>query len=160
MAGSGGILKVYTLEARQTLPRPIDEVFPFFASPHNLETITPPWLSFQIGSAPGLEMSKGLLINYRLKIHGFPLRWRSEITAWEPPHRFVDEQRRGPYRMWHHEHRFEAFGDNTVVSDTVRYAVWGGALIRNLFVVRDVEKIFDYRRKKLAEIFPAYGRER
>jgi hypothetical protein len=148
------------MEASQTLPRPLEEVFKFFASPHNLQIITPPWLSFEILSGPKLEMRKGLLIDYRLKIHGFPLHWQSEITVWDPPRRFVDEQRHGPYRMWHHEHRFEAAGENTVVSDEVRYAVWGGIIIRRLFVARDVEKIFEYRRKKLLELFPAQGSDR
>jgi ligand-binding SRPBCC domain-containing protein len=153
-------MRIFSLITSQELPRPIDEIFPFFASPQNLQVITPPWLSFEILPETDLKMRKGLLIDYRLKIHGFPLRWKSEITEWDPPFRFVDEQRRGPYRMWHHEHRFEASGSSTIVIDDVRYAVWGGEIIRRLFVARDVEKIFGYRKEKLAKLFAVQGRDR
>ncbi len=153
-------MRIFSLITSQELPRPIDEIFPFFASPQNLQVITPPWLSFEILPETDLKMRKGLLIDYRLKIHGFPLRWKSEITEWDPPFRFVDEQRRGPYRMWHHEHRFEASGSSTIVIDDVRYAVWGGEIIRRLFVARDVEKIFRYRKEKLAKLFAVQGRDR
>jgi ligand-binding SRPBCC domain-containing protein len=101
-------------------------------------------------ATPGpIEMKVGQLIDYRIRLRGFPLRWRSEITAWEPPARFVDEQRRGPYRRWVHEHQFQEQDGGTRVTDAVRYAVWGGRLAEALFVRPDLERIFAFRREKL-----------
>lgn len=142
-----------TLKSELWLPRPRSEVFPFFAAAENLEAITPPWLNFRILESTPPVMGRGTLIDYRLRIRGVPLRWQSEITAWEPPHRFVDEQRKGPYRTWIHEHRFEERDGGTLVLDTVRYAVPGGRFVDRLFVRRDVEAIFAYRRKQLLERF-------
>ena len=110
--------------------------------------------------APGeIPMRAGALIDYKLRVHGVPLVWRSEITVWEPPRRFVDEQRRGPYRLWVHEHRFVERNGGTLVTDDVRYAVPGGALVNKLFVARDVERIFEFRKTRLEELFPP-GRHR
>ena len=86
-------------------------------------------------------------------MHGVPIRWQSEITAWDPPRRFVDEQRRGPYKLWVHEHRFQAKDGGTQVADDVRYAVLGGWLMERLFVRRDIERIFQFRRQKQLELF-------
>ena len=143
----------FTLAASQWIPRPREEVFEFFADAFNLETLTPPWLKFEVLTAPPLQMRAGLRIDYRLRLHGFPLRWQSEITAWEPACRFVDEQRRGPYRAWIHEHTFEAREGGTLASDRVRYGVWGGRLVHALFVRRDVDRIFQFRQEKLREAF-------
>jgi ligand-binding SRPBCC domain-containing protein len=136
------------------LPRPIGEVFPFFGDARNLEVITPPWLRFKVLTPGEIVMRPGAIIDYRLKLRGLPLAWRSEITAWEPPHRFVDEQRKGPYSLWVHEHRFSERDGGTSAEDIVKYAVPGGGLLHRLFVKRDVEKIFDYRATKLKELFP------
>src|SRR3954468_23005074 len=106
-----------TLCARILLPRPVTEVFMFFAEPGNLETLTPPWLRFHILTPQPILMRAGARIDYRLRVHGLPVRWQSEITAWEPPVRFVDEQRRGPYRVWVHEHTFEEGDGGTEVRD-------------------------------------------
>ena len=135
------------------IPRPLDEVFPFFADARNLERITPPHLRFRILTPEPIEMHEGLLIDYRISLRGIPMRWRSEITAWEPPHRFVDEQRRGPYARWIHEHRFEARGDVTIATDTVDYDVRGPGLLHALLVRPDLERIFRYRAQTLADIF-------
>ncbi len=143
----------FRLESELWVPRPRAEVFAFFANASNLEPLTPPFLNFQILTPSPIEMRVGLRIDYRLRLHGLPLRWQSEITAWEPPHRFVDEQRRGPYRHWVHEHRFEERQGGTQVFDSVQYAVYGGFLIERLFVRRDVENIFAYRQRRLLEIF-------
>jgi ligand-binding SRPBCC domain-containing protein len=97
-------------------------------------------------------MRPGALIDYRIRVRGVPMRWRSEITAWEPPFRFVDEQRRGPYRLWVHEHRFTPWGSGTLVSDRVRYAVWGGALVRRLLVAPDLQRIFEYRQDRMRHL--------
>jgi hypothetical protein len=144
---------MFTLQTEQWLPKAIAEVFPFFANAHNLQTITPPWLDFEVLTPAPLEMKPGARIDYRLKIRGVPVRWQSEITVWEPPHRFVDEQRRGPYRVWHHEHTFRAQDGGTLATDTVHYDVWGGRWIQRWLVAPDVEKIFAYRRDRLREIF-------
>ncbi len=146
-------MKVYSLERRQVLPRPQGEVFRFFADPRNLERMTPPMLRFRILTPDPIVMRVGTLIDYRLRIHGVPVRWRTEITAWDPPHRFEDTQIRGPYRLWVHEHRFQAQGDETIATDRVRYAVPGGPLVHRLLVAGDVARIFDYRAARLAEIF-------
>ncbi|HWH70307.1 MAG TPA: SRPBCC family protein [Candidatus Sulfotelmatobacter sp.] len=142
-----------TFTSQLWLPRPREEVFAFFADARNLQVLTPAWLEFSILTPGPIAMHPGALINYRLKLHGLSIRWQTEITAWEPPHRFVDEQRRGPYKLWIHEHRFAVQDGGTLASDLVRYAVPGGWLIERLFVRRDVEKIFRYRRDKLQELF-------
>jgi ligand-binding SRPBCC domain-containing protein len=146
-------MTIHELHSELWLPRPRAEVFPFFADARNLEAITPGWLRFQVLTPGPLEMRTGLRIDYRLRVHGLPLRWQSEITVWEPPQRFVDEQRRGPYRLWRHEHRFAERDGGTLCADHVRYAVPGGELVYRLFVRRDVERIFEFRRRRLTERF-------
>lgn len=143
----------YQLEAKLWLPRPIDEVFAFFADARNLDAITPDWLRFRILTPLPVIMRRGLLLDYRLRVRGIPMRWRSEITAWHPPHRFVDEQRKGPYRRWVHEHLFHAEDGGTEVIDRVDYAVPGGQLVHRLFVKGDVTSIFAHRSRRLKEIF-------
>lgn len=142
-------------ESEIWLPRPVEEVFPFFADAGNLERLTPPWLRFRILTPRPVEMRPGALIDYRLRVHGLPLAWRTRIEAWEPPHRFVDAQLRGPYRLWHHTHTFEPLDGGTLCRDVVRYAVPGGALVDRLLVRRDVERIFAFRRQELNRIFGA-----
>ncbi len=100
-----------------------------------------------------MELRTGARIDYRLKVHGVPLTWQSEIAVWEPPFRFVDVQTRGPYRSWTHEHTFESRDGGTLMRDHVRYAVMGGALVRRLLVAPDLEKIFNFRRDRLESIF-------
>jgi ligand-binding SRPBCC domain-containing protein len=135
------------------LPKPREEIFSFFGDAHNLEIITPPWLRFEILTDDPIAMSPGAQIDYRISLRGLQMRWRTRIEVWTPPHRFVDVQIRGPYRRWHHEHTFEAQDNGTLCRDQVRYAVFGGPLLDRLFVRRDVEKIFEFRRQKLLEIF-------
>ena len=145
------------LEQSTFVPQPRPEVFAFFADPANLQALTPPWLGFRILGPGPLEMHPGARIDYRISLHGLPLRWRTEITAWEPPLRFVDVQERGPYRLWAHEHRFVEVPGGTEIVDRVRYAVWGGALIERLFVARDLARIFDYRKRRIAELLGGAG---
>ncbi len=142
-----------TVEARLFLPHPLEKVFSLFADAGNLETLTPPWLRFEILTPLPIHMHGGALIEYRLRLHGIPLRWQSEITAWEPPRRFVDEQRHGPYRQWIHEHIFTERDGGSEVRDFVRYSVPGGRLVDFLFVRHDVRRIFKYRHFKLRDLF-------
>ena len=146
-------MKTFTLTNELWLPAAPWDVFPFFADAFNLERITPPMLRFRVLTAPPIAMGVGTLLDYRVRLRGIPMRWQSEITAWEPPYRFVDEQRRGPYRLWVHEHTFAAQGGGTVARDNVRYAVPGGAIVQRLLVEPDLRRIFEYRSAALREIF-------
>jgi hypothetical protein len=141
------------LERRQLVPRPLEELFPFFAEARNLQRITPDWLRFEVLTPDPIEMRVGALIDYRLRWRRLPIRWRTEIAAWEPPYRFVDRQIRGPYRLWHHEHRFEQCEDGTLVIDIVDYRAPFAFIAHPLMVDRDVARIFDYRQRALREIF-------
>ena len=142
------------LTAEQCVPKPLAEVFGFFAEPQNLGQITPPWLSFRIVSPLPIEMRVGALIDYRIKVHGLPMKWRTRITEWEPGVRFVDEQLRGPYKIWHHEHRFAATEQGTLVTDIVHFQAPLRALT-HAWVSKDVTRIFEYRQKALMQRFPA-----
>jgi ligand-binding SRPBCC domain-containing protein len=144
----------YTVETYLFLPRPLEVVFPFFADAGNLEALTPPWLRFEILTPLPIVMHAGATIEYRLRLHGIALRWQSEITAWEPPLRFVDEQRRGPYRKWIHEHAFTQGENGSEMRDFVRYSVPGGWLVNLIFVQREVQRIFEYRARMLSDFFP------
>ena len=135
------------------LPASRDEVFPYFADAMNLEAITPPWLSFSILTEPPIEMRVGTLIDYRLKLRGIPIHWRTEISAWDPPRSFVDRQVKGPYRRWIHTHTFEETDGGTRVIDEVDYSVPGWWIVDRLFVRRDVRKIFEYRHQVMGERF-------
>jgi ligand-binding SRPBCC domain-containing protein len=148
-------VNVHRLEREQYVDRPLEEVFDFFAEAHNLERITPPWLSFQVLTPDPIEMGVGVLIDYKLRVHGLPLRWTSRIEDWEPGRSFVDRQLRGPYGLWHHRHTFAQHGGGTVVRDEVDYAMPFGAvgdLAQSLFVRRDLERIFTYRHEAVPRL--------
>jgi len=145
-------MKTFSYSTELWLPRPRSEVFPFFADAGNLERITPPWLKFEVITPAPITIRAGALIDYRLKVHGIPLRWRTEITEWNPPHGFVDQQVRGPYHLWHHTHTFMEREGGTLCRDEVVYRPRGGWLINALFVRGDVERIFRYRQKALGEL--------
>jgi ligand-binding SRPBCC domain-containing protein len=117
--------------ARQFIAKPLKEVFPFFSDAMNLEKLTPPWLSFTVLGKPG-AVHEGMLIDYKLKVHGLPVRWQTRIESYAPPHRFVDTQLRGPYALWHHTHLFHEVAGGTLMEDYVRYrlplGVAGGAV--------------------------------
>ena len=130
-----------------------EDIFDFFASAENLERLTPPWLNFKIISSLPIAMNAGTVIEYKIKLHRIPIRWESEITLWDPPHRFCDVQRKGPYKKWVHEHIFETSDVGTLVRDKVNYEVIGGNLINKLFVKKDLAKIFNYRQATLLSIF-------
>ena len=145
--------RTFRMEAELWLPRPIDEIFPFFADARNLEKLTPRFLNFHVLTPAPIPMRTGQIIDYKLRVRGFPIRWKTRIAAWEPPHRFLDEQLKGPYRLWVHEHTFEEKDGGTLCRDAVDYAVPGGVLIHKLLVRRDVENIFKFRTERLQELF-------
>jgi len=138
------------------LPRPRAEVFEFFADAHNLEQLTPDLLRFHVVTPKPINMHAGTLIDYRLRIRGVPVKWKTEIQVWEPGVRFVDNQLKGPYVKWWHEHTFEDRDGGTLCGDHVRYKPPGGPLapiVNALAVERDVRNIFRYRQRVMAELF-------
>lgn len=138
-----------------TLDLPREEVFAFFADAGNLERITPPELNFHIITPQPINVEKGTLIDYKLKMRGIPVKWRTEISVWEPPFRFVDRQLRGPYSQWIHTHTFTELSHNqTLVEDEVRYRLPLEPLgdVAHFLVGRELDYIFDYRRKVVTEI--------
>lgn len=147
-------LNIQEFQSELWLPLPPRRLFPFFAEAANLESITPPWLKFKLLTPPPIEMREGTLIDYRLKIRGLPVKWRTRISAWQPPHFFVDEQLRGPYGRWVHQHTFEARDGGTLVRDVVQYAV-PLSLIVHWLVRPEIERIFRYRSAQLQKLFPA-----
>ncbi len=150
-------LRLRTFITEQWLPRPVGLVFDFFSDAHNLDVLTPPWLHFHVLTPRPIVLHQGALLDYRLRWRGLPLSWRTEISAWEPPHRFIDRQVRGPYRHWLHEHTFEEHAGGTLMRDRVEYAVPGWLLepVLSRLVARDVERIFAYRRREMQELFSA-----
>jgi ligand-binding SRPBCC domain-containing protein len=140
----------YLLTTRTLLAVPIAQVFAFFADAGNLDRITPPWLHFRIDTPLPIAMAPGTLIEYRLRLRGVPIRWRTEITHWDPPAGFVDEQRRGPYRWWVHTHTFEARDDGTEMMDQVDYQPRGGRIV-GMLVGPDLRRIFRYRHRAIRE---------
>jgi hypothetical protein len=136
-----------------TIPRSLEETFAFFSDAGNLDALTPAWVGLRILTPAPIDMRRGTLIDYRIRIHGIPIRWLTEITEWDAPHRFVDVQLRGPYRWWHHEHRFEPCGNCTRIIDEVEYCAPLHWFSHPLIVDRDVRRIFDFRARALHRIF-------
>jgi ligand-binding SRPBCC domain-containing protein len=150
----------FLFRAEQFVPRPLAEVFEFFSRAENLQQLTPPWLHFRILSVDPTPVQKGTLIRYSLRWRIFPIRWTTEIIAWNPPHRFVDVQRKGPYKLWHHEHHFAADGNGTRITDEVQYLLpFGvlGSIAHALKVKNDVETIFAYRTEAVNRRFRDHG---
>ncbi len=151
---------MYTLHREQWIERPIDEVFAFFADAQNLEEITPAWVGFKILSMSTDSIEGGTIIRYLLRLHGIPVHWRTKICEWDPPCSFVDEQTRGPYKIWRHTHKFEAHGSRTRMVDEVHYSLpFGilGRIVHALKVRKDVSRIFDYRRQRIDALFSQRG---
>jgi ligand-binding SRPBCC domain-containing protein len=149
---------VHELRLEQTVRAGLDEVFEFFSQARNLEVLTPSWLRFEVLTPEPVDMHDGTLIDYRLRLHGLPLRWRSRIELWEPGRAFVDRQVRGPYRLWHHRHEFETTAAGTLVRDIVHYALPLGPLgqiAHRLVVAGDLRRIFDFRRDAVVRMFGA-----
>jgi ligand-binding SRPBCC domain-containing protein len=146
-------MRTFHLDTSTWIPADVDRVFQFFAQAENLQRLTPPFLKFRIVTPLPIAIEQGTTIDYRLSLRGIPITWRSEITAWDPPRRFVDEQRKGPYRMWKHAHTFEPRDGGTLVRDRVEYATWGGSIVNRLFVAPELRRIFEYRRSMLERTF-------
>lgn len=151
-------MKVYTKEWQTELPMSLKQAWDYFSRPENLEKITPPEMKFNIlSNISDKEMYEGMLINYTVSpIANIPLRWTTEITHIKDLEYFVDEQRFGPYAMWHHEHHFKETSDGVCMTDILHYAIPFGIIGRfaNLiFVDRKISSIFDYREKTLNSIF-------
>lgn len=147
-------MRIHALSRTHELEGTPDEVFPFFADAFALESITPPLLRFGVITPAPIEVGTGTVIQYAMRLHGVPMNWISSIQRWDPPHVFVDTQIRGPFRLWHHTHTFEALpGGRTLMRDEVRYALplqpFGE--VARAFVRRDLEKIFDYRSDVIAQ---------
>ncbi len=150
-------MKVYRLERTQMLPIALEVAWEFFSDPHNLPAITPPGLRFRLTCAVPPRMHPGMIITYRLNPFPLvPVSWVTEITHVQEPHLFVDEQRAGPYRFWHHQHHFRATAEGTEVRDIVSYALPFGLFGRPAapFIHRQLRTIFEFRRRYLAQRFP------
>ncbi len=149
----------WVLRCELWLPHEREKVFPFFSDAYNLDAITPPWLHFQILTPRPIPMHTGARIDYKLRIHGLPIRWRTIISEWNPPHHFIDEQERGPYQRWHHLHTFtqqtRQGTQGTLCRDVVHHRALGGALVYRWFVRNDVLRIFAFRQQRLRELFAA-----
>jgi len=143
------------IERAQFVPLCLADAFAFFAGASSLEAITPPWLRFRILTPRPIVIGEGTRIDFRLVLHGVPIRWRTRIERWEPCRCFVDRQIEGPFDLWEHTHTFEEQLDGTLIRDRVEYrmplGVVGGVAHR-ILIGRDLERIFDYRRSAVSEL--------
>ncbi|MBW2487718.1 MAG: SRPBCC family protein [Deltaproteobacteria bacterium] len=150
-------MKLYRLERDQYLPVSIETAWEFFSDPRNLPQITPDWLDFKITNRIPAKMHAGMMITYRLKtLLGIPTTWITEITHVDEPVFFVDEMRAGPYRFWHHQHRFIEKSGGIEMRDTVDYVLrFGlfGQILHNMVIGSKLNEIFDYRQTALEAIF-------
>ncbi|MBI3735719.1 SRPBCC family protein [Candidatus Sumerlaeota bacterium] len=151
-------MQVHRFERRQIIPRPLSEVFGFFARPENLARLTPPRLQFRMLTPSPIAMKEGAILDYSIRLLGVRMHWRTRIAAYDPPRRFQDEQLRGPYQFWMHTHEFEEIRGGVQMTDKVEYAVpLGpvGSLVHRLYVRRNLEAIFNFRSEAIRTIFPS-----
>lgn len=150
-------MQIHQFEVSQKLPISLNEAWEFFSSPKNLDLITPDDMSFQIISGADSKAYAGQLITYKIKpILNIPMTWVTEITQCVEGKYFIDEQRFGPYKFWHHQHHFQATNDGVLMKDILHYALpfgFLGEMMGNLFIHQKVKGIFSYREKKLNKIF-------
>ena len=146
-------MKTHTIEASMLIPRSREQVFPFFCDVVNLQRITPPELDFRILTSLPVEINKGTQVDYQLKLFGIAFNWRSEITVWDPPNRFVDAQISGPYKLWEHTHLFYENDGGTLIDDQVKYRLpfWPFGEIAYPVVRAQLKRIFNYRQQKIRE---------
>jgi ligand-binding SRPBCC domain-containing protein len=149
-------VRVHVLEREQLVPASLDEVFAFFSDAANLDAMTPGWLHFRILSPLPIAMRSETRIEYRLRLAGLPLRWRTRIARWDPPRGFVDVQESGPYALWEHQHVFQPCDGGVLMADVVRYAPpLGplGELVHQAGVRAALAAIFDHRFAHIRERF-------
>lgn len=152
----GELETVHKLESYQFIDKPLEEVFNFFSNPHNLKKITPHDINFRVIEMTTEKIQKDTIIEYRLNKYEIPMKWKSLISEWNPPYKFVDIQEYGPYKYWHHTHQFIPIKNGTIIVDKVNYTLPLGPLgdIANfLFVKKDIQNIFNFRKKVLGNIF-------
>ena len=148
-------MKTYYLEKIQFINAPIEKIFDFFSKPENLKKITPEKLSFKILTPTPIVMNKGTLIDYTIRLFKIPIHWRTVITDYDPPHKFVDQQLKGPYVFWHHTHTFEEKDGGVEMIDKVSYVIPMGLLGRFMhfiWIKNDLKKIFSHREKIIDNI--------
>jgi ligand-binding SRPBCC domain-containing protein len=149
-------MKTFEINMKQYINKPLDVVFEFFSKPENLEMITPESLSFNILTPTPIKMEKGSLIDYTIRLFGIPIHWRTLISDYEPPFRFVDQQIKGPYTFWHHTHTFQQVDGGVEIIDKVKYSLpmgWLGTLVHSIWVRKDLEKIFEHRKTVIQDYF-------
>jgi len=151
-------MKIYTLKAKQVIPLSLEKTWEFFSQPANLQKITPPYMGFEITSgAETRTMYAGQIITYIVRpLFNFPMNWVTEITHVEHMKYFTDEQRGGPYKLWHHKHFFSKTEGGTEIEDIVHYSLpfgFLGAIVNRIFVRKKLKEIFDFRHKKIEELF-------
>ena len=151
-------MNIYKLQKQQLIKAPIQAVWDFFSSPANLAKLTPPYMKLQVTSGPLPDYTyAGQIITYKVSpLLGVPLSWMTEITHVERYKRFVDEQRFGPYKLWHHQHHFSEHSNGVLMTDIVHYALplWFiGSLAHSLFVKKQLQGIFDYRCQVIEQEF-------
>jgi hypothetical protein len=153
---------IYRLECEMVSARPLADTFAIFEDPYNLAKITPPWLNFRVTSSDRVQMQQGAEIRYVIRWLRIPVRWKTRITEYNPPHKFVDEQERGPYTLWRHQHEFEETSEGTRVRDRVEYQLpFGvlGAFVHSTVVRRQLLAIFRFRQSELCKIFGGNSRQ-
>jgi ligand-binding SRPBCC domain-containing protein len=150
--------RIHTIRSVQRIPAELEDTWRFFSDPNNLLNITPPFLNLKVlGEIHGTETYPGQIITYKVRpLFGIPVFWMTEITHMERMKLFVDEQRKGPYSLWHHQHHFKSIEGGTEMTDLVHYRVplgFIGNLAHSLMVKGQLQKVFNYRYQKITELF-------
>ena len=152
----------YQFIQTQKIPATLDAVWDFVSSPANLKEITPPYMGFEVtGNSGNGKMYAGMIITYIVKpVLGIPMQWMTEISQVKDKEYFVDEQRMGPYKLWHHQHKIEAIEGGVLMTDVVTYIPpfgFIGAIANSLFIKRQLQTIFEYRTKAVNEKFGTWN---